>query len=390
MELSDSFESLTEAEAMLGYIECDDSERTDYIESGDEGIDDFGFEETPASIREAETDRRSATFQQNYEALKDGRIPYETLKDQRDPTMVAYQESLRKPAIDVTPNRNNRPPIGCEHMGAHEMALKFPPKQCAYKDFRLSEGFVPRWGEGNFNKDRSVGSSNDPLQRAMDKRTPMGRGTPSRIQTGELVPPEVVYPNGIPAALSQLQKDALATSVEMMPSPNDRIRLLQLDAVSSLEAPWIKSRGGRTFVEMTIDSGAAATVVPRGAFDTQLVQTARTRSEVFATASGQRMPNYGEQRIRGVSTSGTLLNITAQVTDVKKPLISVQEMVNKGNQVIFKTDGPIIRNCKSGLEIPMVERGGQYLIELEIAAVSGDGSASSSSGPIFSRPEPLL
>ena len=80
----------------------------------------------------------------------------------------------------------------------------------------------------------------------------------------------------------------------MMPSPNDTIRLLQLDAVSSLEVPWIKSRGGRTFVEMTIDSGAAATVVPRGAFDTQLVETARTRNEVFATASGQRMPNYGE------------------------------------------------------------------------------------------------
>ena len=130
--------------------------------------------------------------------------------------------------------------------------------------------------------------------------------------------------------------------------------------------------------------------MPRGAFNTRLLQTARTRSEVFATASGQRIPNYGEQRNRGLSTSGTLLNITAQVTDVKKPLISVQEMVNKGNQVIFKTDGPIIRNCKSGLEIPMVDRGGQYLIEFEIAAVSGDGSASSSSGPIFSRPEPLL
>ena len=128
-------------------IECDDFGRTDYIESGDEGIDDFGFEETPASIREAETDRRSAIFQQNYEALKDGRIPYETLEDQRDPTMVAYHNNLRKPAIEDIPNRTgNRAPLGCEHMGAHEMALKFPPKPCAYKDFRLNEGFEPSWG----------------------------------------------------------------------------------------------------------------------------------------------------------------------------------------------------------------------------------------------------
>ena len=61
--------------------------------------------------------------------------------------------------------------------------------------------------------------------------------------------------------------------------------------------------------------------------------------------------------------------------------------MGKGNQVIFKADGPTIRNCKTGIEIPMVQRGGQYLIELEIAAVS---SASAASGPIFSRPEPLL
>ena len=115
-------------------------------------------------------------------------------------------------------------------------------------------------------------------------------------------------------------------------------------------------------MEMIIDSGAAATVVPRVAFGAKVLETFRTRNEVFATASGHRMPNYGEQRIRAMSTSGTCLNVTAQVADVKKLLISVQEMVSKGNQVIFKADGPTIRNCKTGIEIPMVQRGGQYLI----------------------------
>ena len=40
------------------------------------------------------------------------------------------------------------------------------------------------------------------------------------------------------------------------------------------------------------------------------------------------------------------MNITAQVTDVKKPLIPVQGMCKKGNRVIFREDGPIIRNEK--------------------------------------------
>ena len=81
------------------------------------------------------------------------------------------------------------------------------------------------------------------------------------------------------------------------------------------------------------------------------------------------------------------MNITAQVTDVKKPLIHKQDKCRKGNHVIFKESGPTIRNNKSGIEIPMAQRNGQYLIELEIAVI---GTASAAAGPTFSRPEYLL
>jgi len=139
---------------------------------------------------------------------------------------------------------------------------------------------------------------------------------------------------------------------------------------------------------MTIDSGAAATVVPKGAFDEPMVRTNRTESEVFATASGRRMPNHGEQKIKATSHGGVNMNITAQVTDVKKPLISVQEMCKKGNHAIFKDDGPIMRNDKSGIEIEMIQRNGQYIIELEVNGVEGDSVAAA--GSTFSRPEQNL
>ena len=99
------------------------------------------------------------------------------------------------------------------------------------------------------------------------------------------------------------------------------------------------------------------------------------------------MPKYGEQRIKAMSSGGIGMNITAQVTDVKEPLISVQEMCRKGNYLTSKENGPIIRNEKSGIEIEMAQRDDQYLIELEIAVV---GSASAAVGPTFSRPEYLL
>ena len=107
---------------------------------------------------------------------------------------------------------------------------------------------------------------------------------------------------------------------------------------------WVKIRNGRRSTEMAIDSGVAATVVPKGAFDDPMTRASRTESEVFATASGHRMPNYGEQRIQAKSHYGVNVNITAQVPDVKKLLISVQEICKKGDHVIVKDDGPITRN----------------------------------------------
>ena len=112
---------------------------------------------------------------------------------------------------------------------------------------------------------------------------------------------------------------------EAVKGSKDQVKQTEVYGVTSKDAPWVKIRNGRRFIEMTIDSGAAATVAPKGAFDDALVRTSRTESEVFATASGHRMPKYGEQSIQAKSHNGVNMNITAQVTDVKKPLISVQE-----------------------------------------------------------------
>ena len=59
-----------------------------------------------------------------------------------------------------------------------------------------------------------------------------------------------------------------------------------------------------------------------------------------------------------MSSNGIGMNITAQVTDVKEPLISVQEMCKKGNHVIFRENRFVIRNEESGIEIEIVQRNG--------------------------------
>ena len=63
-------------------------------------------------------------------------------------------------------------------------------------------------------------------------------------------------------------------------------------------------------------------------------------------------------------------------------------MCKKGNHIIFKGDGPVVRNDKSGNEIEMIQRNGQYIIELEVNGVEGDSVAAA--GSTFSRPEQNL
>ena len=55
--------------------------------------------------------------------------------------------------------------------------------------------------------------------------------------------------------------------------------------------------------------------------------------------------------------------------------------------MISMENGPSIRNEKSGIEIEMAQRNGQYIIELEVAAI---GSTCAAAGSTFSRPEYLL
>ena len=62
--------------------------------------------------------------------------------------------------------------------------------------------------------------------------------------------------------------------------------------------------------------------------------------------------------------------------------------MEKGDRIMFNDGGPIIRNDKSGLEIEMTQRNGQYIIELEVNGVEGDSVAAA--GSTFSRPEQNL
>ena len=115
-----------------------------------------------------------------------------------------------------------------------------------------------------------------------------------------------------------------------------------------------------------MDSGATETVV-----NEQMLESVETkegpasrRGVEYEVANGVRIPNLGEKRFTGVSEEGKTRQITAQVCDVNKALLSVNKVVGAGNRVVFEQEGAYIEDRASGGKMWMREENGMYMLRM--------------------------
>ena len=73
----------------------------------------------------------------------------------------------------------------------------------------------------------------------------------------------------------------------------------------------------------------------------------------------------------GTSEEGTERNMTAQVCDVNKALLSVKRVVKAGNRLVFDEDGSYIEDKQTGEKMWMEENNGMYILKLWVGAKSG-------------------
>ena len=111
-------------------------------------------------------------------------------------------------------------------------------------------------------------------------------------------------------------------------------------------------------MEVTLGSGAAVTVVPRGASNAAITPTTKSNCNPFRAASGAKIPNLGEQILAGTTANGRGLRFKAQVADVTKPLASVYS----GCTVPFGPNRSFIRDSRSGKEIGTRKKMGNSLL----------------------------
>ena len=97
-------------------------------------------------------------------------------------------------------------------------------------------------------------------------------------------------------------------------------------------------------VTAIMDSGAAGSVAPLDfAKNIPLKDSEGSRrGQVYHGAAGDKIANRGEKQINAVTESGDAYNATYQIAAVTKPLNSISKICDRGNTVIFGSNGGVI------------------------------------------------
>ena len=136
----------------------------------------------------------------------------------------------------------------------------------------------------------------------------------------------------------------------------DRNIIQQVAAVGACEKGWER-------IPIKIDSGAIDTVMPPGvARHFKLTETEMSRNGPgFRAANGTLIKHYGQRAIKGWSDDFHSSYLTAQVTDVKTTLGSVNQMLKAGNKVHFEKGNCYVEHA-TGQVTPILEKAGTFEI----------------------------
>ncbi len=117
--------------------------------------------------------------------------------------------------------------------------------------------------------------------------------------------------------------------------------------------------------DIVIDSAADESCWPVGQGDAYLTKPSK-RNMILKTANGGEMGHYGQKEVTFKHAGGAdPIGLTFQVTDVKKPLLAVRRLVEKGNKVVLSGDEgeSYILNPQSKVRVPVRKKGGSFVIE---------------------------
>ena len=120
-------------------------------------------------------------------------------------------------------------------------------------------------------------------------------------------------------------------------------------------------------IVMYVDSGATETVLTENMLSMLDMKESlqSKRGVTYEVANGVRIPNLGEKKFIGHTEDGHARNLTAQVCEVNKALLSVSKIVKAGNRVVFGDDeGNFIEDKATKERMYIEEEGGMYALKM--------------------------
>ena len=155
---------------------------------------------------------------------------------------------------------------------------------------------------------------------------------------------------------------------------------LPRSGISAVQRPdeWV-------LIDVTVDSGACVSVMPAGlCTGISIVDNDLSRGGVeYEVANGESIASLGERRCQ-VMTVGSMIpkQITFQVADVHKPLLSITACSDLGFDCYLGKEGGSLRNRMTGEVIPLERRGSLYSLRMWVRQDPGVNSNSSFVGPV--------
>ena len=132
---------------------------------------------------------------------------------------------------------------------------------------------------------------------------------------------------------------------------------------------------GEKVVDVVVDSGAVASVAPKGLFPGALESSIMSRAgRTYRAANGSPIRNFGQVRVPFVSAEGHKCSFPFQVAEVEHALLSVGHLAEAGNRVELGAKGGRIVNIATGRAMALTRRGGVYVLRLRVSGFPRPGA----------------
>ena len=111
-----------------------------------------------------------------------------------------------------------------------------------------------------------------------------------------------------------------------------------------------------------VDSGAGTTVI--GPADVKAVKASKPDpNKSYKLANGDVIEHMGQKSFNAVTEDEEVRRITAPVTEVDNPLLSVHQIVKHGSTVVFAPSGSYI-DTPGGQRLRMKDAGNVYKLKM--------------------------